>query len=210
MLPRMIARLVGVVSEVHDESAILDLGHVAYEVLVPRYLLNDLASARGRSVTLHTLQYFEGNPASGNLVPRLVGFTSPNDIRFFERFTKVKGVGIRKALRALAEPVSRVAVAIENADAKALARLPGIGPRTADQIVAELRGKVGDFAVGRLAEEAHVEWSAPQRDAIDILQALGERRVDAEQWVARVAESDPSVQAADEIVKTAYRMRVGV
>ena len=136
----MIARIAGVVADVSEGSAILDRDGIGYEVLVPRYAIGELTAARGKSLTLHTLQYLEGNPAGGNLVPRLIGFTSPGDIRFFRLFTKVKGVGVRKALRALAEPITRVAAAIESGDAKLLARLPGIGSRTADQIVAELRG----------------------------------------------------------------------
>lgn len=206
----MIARVTGVIAEVTEESAVVDLRGVAYEVLVPRFAIGEIAAAKGRSMTLHTMQYLEGSPAGGNLIPRLIGFTSPNDIHFFRKFTTVKNVGIRKALRALVEPVHRVAAAIETGDAKMLSKLPGIGARTADQIIAELRGKVTDFALGGAADTATPEWSEPQRDAIEILQSLGERRPDAEQWVAHIAEAQPELQSAEAIVKAAYRLRVGV
>lgn len=205
----MIARITGVVAELSEESAIVDRDGIGYEVLVPRYAIGELTAARGKSLTLHTMQYLEGNPAGGNLIPRLIGFPSADDIRFFRLFTKVKGVGVRKALRALTEPIARVAAAIESGDTKLLARLPGIGSRTADQMVAELRGKVSQFALGAAAAEPVVHWSQGQRDAIDILAALGERRHEAEQWVARVGEAHPGLQAADQIVKAAYRQRAG-
>jgi len=209
MLQDMIARITGVVAEVGEGSAILDRDGMGYEVLVPRYAIGELTAARGKSITLHTLEYVEGNPGGGNLIPRLVGFPSVSEMRFFELFTRVKGIGMRKALRALSEPVARIAAAIESSDAKLLGRLPGIGARTADQIVAELRGKVSQFVFAGPAGAARPQWSQPQRDALDILTALGERRHEAEQWVARVAETHPHIQAAEDIVKAAYRLRSG-
>ena len=76
---------------------------MGYEVLVPRYALPELAAARGRRVTLHTLAFMEGNPNTGNLIPRLVGFPRPEEKLFFSRFITVKGMGIRKVLKALGD-----------------------------------------------------------------------------------------------------------
>ena len=80
------------------------------------------------------------------MTPRLLGFLHDEDRAFFRQFLTVKGVGVRKALRALAAPVAKIASDIESGDATALAQLPGIGKRMAQQIVAELRGKVGVHA----------------------------------------------------------------
>src|SRR5690606_9208631 len=111
---------------------------------------------------------------------------------FFERFITVKGMGVRKAIKALAEPTSSVAVAIESGDTRFLTKLPGIGKRAADQIVAELKGKVTDFAVGAVpvapAAPAKVGWTQEQHDALGVLVALGERPADAERWLEKARE----------------------
>ncbi len=206
----MIARLTGMLADVAEDSVVIDREGLGYEVLVPRYAIGELASARGRSVTVHTLEFHEGSLNGGNLIPRLIGFPRPEDRVFFNRFITVKGVGIRKALKALAEPVSRIAAAIEEGDAKMLARLPGIGPRAADQIIAELRGKVKDFAFGAGSGAAvEPDWSVEQRDALEVLAALGEKLHDAQRWLQRAAQLHPEVATADEWVKSAYRVKAG-
>src|SRR5262245_65553114 len=97
-------------------------------------------------MTFHTLMYLQGDGSGGNIEPRLIGFLRPADKKFFEKFITVKGIGPRKALKALALPVGEIAQAIESKDARFLTQLPEIGKRTAEQIVAELSGKVQDFA----------------------------------------------------------------
>jgi Holliday junction DNA helicase RuvA len=207
----MISRLTGTLAEVFEEAVLVDRDGVGFEVLVPRYAIRELAAVRGRRITLYTLTFVEGNATAGNLIPRLIGFTQAEDRLFFNRFITVKGMGIRKALKALAEPVTTVAVAIEQGDAKALSRLPGIGARAAEQIIAELRGKLEAFVVGAAAAGAAPEpqWTPAQRDALEILAALGERAADARRWLERAAEHNPESAAADEWVKAAYRVKAG-
>jgi Holliday junction DNA helicase RuvA len=96
-------------------------------------------------MTFHTLLYLEGDASGGNIEPRLVGFLKPQDKRFFEKFITVKGIGPKKALKALALPTGDVAHAIETKDTRFLVGLPQIGKRMAELIVAELAGKVGEF-----------------------------------------------------------------
>ena len=108
--------------------------------------------------------------------------------------------------------VSRVAAAIENGDETALVRLPGIGKRAAAQIIAELKGKVTDFALGEIKDTQGrtIQWRDDQRDALEILVgALHERREDAERWLARAAELHPELVTAEAWVKAAYRVRSG-
>jgi Holliday junction DNA helicase RuvA len=136
----------------------------------------------------------------------------PADRAFFTKFVKVKGIGMRKALKALAEPMARTAAAIEGGDTAMLGRLPGIGKRAAEQIVAELRGKMKAFATGEAAdgEPASVDWTRDQRDALEILVgALRERREDAERWLARAGMLAAEPASAEEWVKAAYRVRSG-
>lgn len=207
----MIVRLTGVLIEVTEESAIIERDGLAREVLVPHFSVGELTASRGREVTLHTVEFYEGNHASGHLVPRLLGFLHREDREFFERFIGVKGIGARKAMKALAEPVRRIASWIESADAKALAKLPGIGSRAAEMIVASLKGKMADLAAGGSPAVGIVtKLSAAQRDALEILVAWGDPRLDAERWLERAAQLHPDVQSPDEWVRVAYRIKTGV
>ncbi|MEE8169643.1 MAG: Holliday junction branch migration protein RuvA [Phycisphaerae bacterium] len=207
----MLVRVSGQLVDVTEESVVLDRDGLSYELLVPRYAVGELAACRGQRVMLHTIQYLEGNPAGGNLIPRLIGFLRPEDREFFRHFTTVKGIGIRKGLRALVEPIVRIARDIEASDAKGLSRLPGIGPRAAEQIIAELRGKVAAFASGGSAATVPPEskLSQAQRDALDLLVAWGDHRGDAERWLARAGQLHPELSNVEGWVKAAYRVKTG-
>lgn len=207
----MIIRIRGQLGDVSDDHVILERDGLAYEVFVPAYAVAELAPARGQMLTLHTLEYYEGSAAGGNLIPRMIGFPRPEDRAFFEEFITVKGVGVRKGLKALAAPVARVAADIERGDAAALARLPGIGKRMAEQIIAELRGKVGDhaYAAAAVPAAARGAFTEHQRDAIEILVAWGDARGDAERWIARAAQLHDDLKTPDAWVKAAYRIKSG-
>ncbi len=208
----MIVRLSGTLIEVNEESVVLEREGLAREVLVPHFAVGELAACRGQVVTLHTIEFYEGNPASGHLTPRILGFLHPEDRDFFSRFVGVKGIGPRKALKALSEPVRRIATWIESSDAKALTRLPGIGSRAAELIVASLKGKMEDLAlpaaVGKEGKPAQL--SQAQRDALEVLVAWGDSRADAERWLERAAQLNPDLASPDEWVRTAYRIKTGV
>jgi len=208
----MIVRLIGTLIEVDENSVVVERDGVGREVLVPPFAIGELAASRGQIVTLHTLEILEGNKASNQLVPRLLGFLHAEDRVFFRRFVEVKGIGPRKALRALTEPVRRIASWIESADSKALARLPGIGARAADLIVASLKGKLKDLALpAEYDVGARVaELSQDQRDALEVLVAWGDSRNDAQRWLERAIQLHPDVESADGWVRAAYRVKAGV
>lgn len=207
----MIVRIRGILSELTDETAVVERDGLAYETLVPAYAHDELASSAGAEVTLHTLEYLEASTPGGNMTPRLVGFLRPGDRAFFKLFTTVKGLGTRKALRALVAPAARIAADIERGDVASLKKLPGIGPRLAEQIVAELRGKVSEHAVlsGPVEAGAKPEFTEDQLVAIEIIAQWGDSRGDAQRWVARAAQLHKDVNSPDEWVKAAYRVKGG-
>jgi Holliday junction DNA helicase RuvA len=153
--------------------------------------------------------YLEGDAARGNLEPRLIGFLRPEDRRFFDRFTTVKGIGPKTALKALTVPVGQIAGAIEAKDTRFLLRLKGIGKRTAELIVAELAGKVRDFAL----DYAGKPPPAPGRrepfeeEAVEVLVALGEARPLAERLLDRARHAVPALATTDALVREMLRMR---
>ena len=207
----MIVKMRGQLAEVGEDAVILERDGLAYEILIPTYALAELSAARGQEITLHTVEYLEGSAAGGNMTPRLLGFLHDEDRAFFKQFLTVKGVGVRKALRALAAPVAKIASDIESGNAPALAELPGIGRRMAEQIVAELRGKVTAhaFAASDVPVATKGAFTREQRDAIEIIVAWGDNRPDAERWIARAAQLHNDIKAAEAWVKAAYRVKAG-
>lgn len=208
----MISRISGQLEEVSSTSAMLSVGEFWYEVMVPACDIGKLSGRLGHQIVLHTIHTIEGDPSRGQVMPRLIGFLAEGDREFFKTFTKVKGIGARKALRALVRPISEIAAAIENKDAKALVALPEVGKRTAELIIAELHGKVGEFAGDYSAElttasgEA-VTISEAGSEAIAILIQLGERRPDAIAFVDRVLAVSPELESPEEIIQQVYKLK---
>ncbi len=206
----MIVRLTGTLAEVFEDSIILEREGVAREVLVPHFAIAELAAYRGQQVALHTMQFYEGNHSSGNLIPRMLGFLHREDRLFFERLLDVKGIGPKKALKALSQPVRRIASWIESGDAKELARLPGIGKRAAELVIATLRGKMEDLAVAGAPGTQPAQLSTAQRDALEVLVAWGDGRGECERWLERAVQLHPGLDSAGDWVKAAYRVKAGV
>jgi Holliday junction DNA helicase RuvA len=217
----MLARLTGTLESINANTGVVATeSGLAYEVLLPAVLADELSPRVGRTVTLHTIQYLEAQSQGSSYVPRLIGFPTRDDRRFFELFTTVKGLGAKRALRALRAPFPRIAGAIADRDAKFLQTLPEIGKRLAETIVAELHGKVDPFlspshtpAPGATVEgKAGVALSDAARQAIDALIHLGDARPDAEELVRRALQSAPADDAkspptADEILAAAFALR---
>ncbi|MEN0020640.1 MAG: Holliday junction branch migration protein RuvA [Planctomycetota bacterium] len=185
---------------------------ISYEVLLPAYLLDRMRAAVGTAVVLHTLHYLEAQGQGTSFIPRLIGFEADRDRRFFELMTTVKGLGNRKAVRALAAEPSTVAAAIASRDAKALTALPEIGKRLAETMIVELGGKVDTFltmetiasAEAGLASAQQPAMARPEldlppaaRDAVATLMALGETRAEAERRIeqAMAAVGDEGASA---------------
>src|SRR3954471_10577524 len=143
----VLTQIRGLLSSVAEESLTLAIDPVEIEVLIPEQTRRKLQSRVGEHVSLHTIFYIEGNAMGGRMTPRLVGFLSAIDREFFEIFCSVDGVGVRKALRAMVQPVRDLARTIQDQDVRMLATYPGIGEATAERIVAKLRRKVGKFTL---------------------------------------------------------------
>ena len=209
----MIARITGTLTALDTDAntILVEVGDIAYELMVPGYTVSDLSEQLNHAITLYCLEYFEGSAGGGNLVPRLIGFPQAQDKAFFQRFISVKGIGIRKALRALARPLADIAASIEAEDTRMLATLPEVGKRTAQQIVAELKGKMSDFALEAThrAKLAKKPLSDIEREALEIMLQLGERPADAEELIARATQSFEGIKTTDALVQPVYRIKAG-
>jgi Holliday junction DNA helicase RuvA len=207
----MISALTGELRHVDEDRVHLQVGPLLCELLVPASDVPLLQAGVGEEMTFHTVFYIEGDASGGNLTPRLLGFLRAEDKRFFEKFITVKGIGPKKALKALIFPAGEIAQAIESKDAKFLKQLPQIGARMAEQIVAELAGKVGEFATVSMDERAALgvaSRSSLEEDAIAALMALGERRSDAERLLERAtAQTEGKLKTTNDYVREMLRMR---
>jgi Holliday junction DNA helicase RuvA len=206
----MIARLEGKLVKLDTESALVQVGAVVYEVMLPGYCVSALAGSIGSDIVLCTMEYYEGSLGGGNLIPRIVGFLSDGEKEFFTKYTSVKGIGIRKALRSLSMPIANIASAIEAGDDKMLMALEGIGKRTAQQIIAELKGKLGGFAVGVEQAAAKAAFRPFQAEALEILIAWGEKRNEAIELIGLACKRHPDIKSAEELVPLVYRLKQGI
>src|SRR5438128_10672020 len=112
----MINKITAILRQVHGDEISVEVNHFEYQVLIPEFVRRHVQSKLGEEVSLFTIEYVEGNPMQGRLVPRLVGFITEAEREFFDLFCEVDGVGVKKALRSLVRPIRDIATAIQNQD----------------------------------------------------------------------------------------------
>jgi len=203
----MITRVSGTLERIETTAIEVVVGPMVHEVLVTELVRRSLQGKIGQPVVLHTLEYLEGNPTRGNLVPRLVGFLSEVEREFFELICEVDGVGVRKALRAIVRPVGEIASAIEEQDAKSLSGLPGIGAATADRMIAKLRRRMPKFAL-LIAREAPGDAAVAGdvlSETFDVLRQLGHSEPDARRLVEAIREEKKKPKAVEDALEIIYR-----
>lgn len=207
----MIARIEGKLIKLDAESAMVQVGPLCYEIMLANYCVAALADKIDEDISLCTMEYYEGTVGGGNLIPRMVGFLNYSERDFFTKYISVKGIGIKKALKSLSIPIATIAAAIETGDDKTLMSLPMVGKRMSQQIIAELKGKLGDFAAGaELASAASSDFEYFQKEALEILIAWGERKAESVELIELVCKRHPNVSSAEELVPLVYRLKQGI
>ena len=224
----MIARITGQLVDLQNDTALIAPGSspgdspgVVHEVLLPAFVTQRLAPSIGQTVTLHTLHFLEGQNQGALFLPRLAGFLTPADKAFYQLMTTVKGIGHRRALRALVLPTDQLAGAIADRDIKLLQTMPEVGKKTAETIALTLRDKVDEFLnAPRAATPGDPDLAgasdsavAPSgggslaRSAVEALVALGEDRARALAWIDQVMQSDERPETIEELIAAVYRLK---
>ena len=188
-------------------SVEVDVGGVWYRVELPAFVWRALEERDvDDEVELETFYFVTQNAP----IPRLIGFQREIERTFFEKLVTVPNVGPTTATKALVFSVSTIARWIEAGDTAQLGKLPSIGKRSAETIVAQLRGKVTEEAL--LADEGFDKPEKPRpagpsdiaRDAIDALVALGYSRSEADRLVQQVeSESEPA--SVEDAIRAVFR-----
>ncbi|MBO5307214.1 MAG: Holliday junction branch migration protein RuvA [Lentisphaeria bacterium] len=165
----MIARLTGVLAESSYTQCIIDVHGVGYEVAIPLSTFDKLPQP-GNEVKLYIHTQVREDAIS------LFGFATTDEKALFKKLIDVSGIGGKLALSVLsAMPVSTFVTAVVNGDVKALSRINGIGKRTAERMIVELKDKLSALGIGDAAPAA-VKASAAVNDACLALEQLGFKR----------------------------------
>ncbi|GIX21570.1 MAG: Holliday junction ATP-dependent DNA helicase RuvA [Gammaproteobacteria bacterium] len=189
----MIGRLSGTLVSKRPPRLLLDVAGVGYELEAPMSTFYVLPEA-GAAVTLLVHTHVREDAIA------LFGFASETERELFRTLIRVNGIGVRMALAILSgmDP-ERFVNAIHEGDHRALTRVPGIGRKTAERIVVELRDRLGEAGAPAAAVTAPGP-AAPAEQAVEALVALGYRPAEAERLVAAV----PAAQGGD--VETLIRL----
>lgn len=196
----MIGYLHGKLIDKSPPLLLLDVHGVGYEIEAPMTTFYDLP-ALGEEVKLHT-----------HLVVRedahiLFGFASPTERMLFRILIKVNGVGPKLALTVLSgQSVAEFYRCVNDNDVKALVRLPGVGQKTAERLMIEMRDRLPALTgTGSSAESSNsvaVAVNSPKQEAVTALCALGYKPQDAAKMVQNIVTEDKS---CEDIIRLALR-----
>ncbi len=191
----MIAFLEGRIEEKNGAYAILNVGGVGWQVEISRQTHDALPPA-GREVRLLIYHHITESDQ------RLFGFSAAGEKELFEKLITVKGIGPRMALTILSGMNAELLIrAILQGDQPALSTIPGIGKKTAERIILELRDKLSPADGGTGVSASGRTPSGSSKEAIDALEALGFRRNDAEKTVHAILREQPQAEASELIKK---------
>lgn len=201
----MIGRLSGILLEKQPPQLLLDVGGVGYEIEAPMSTFYQLP-ATGESLTLHT-----------HLVVRddahlLYGFSTESERRMFRSLIRINGVGAKLALTILSGiSADEFARSIQESDTATLVRLPGVGKKTAERLVVEMRDRLTDWQVDTTLSLSPTDGvvrgasTGETRDAISALVSLGYKSQEASRLISKL---DTEGMSSEEIIRAALKSAV--
>jgi Holliday junction DNA helicase RuvA len=198
----VISRLHGSLLEKSAGEAVVDVAGVGYKVFIPVSTFYRLGDA-GATVTLLTHTHVREDTLS------LYGFCTSLERRLFERLIEVAGVGPKLALSILsgAEPPDLIE-ALRHGDVARLTRIPGVGRKTAERLILELREKLKAFPADAPPSDAPPTGTDPAEDLHSALANLGYSRQEAEKAIGR-ARQEGGDPAFEDLLRRALRVLSG-
>ena len=199
----MIAFVKGEITAIYEDNVVIDTGSIGYEVKISAGTIN-LLPGIGQEIRLYTYTHVRED------LFQLYGFLTRDDMDIFKQLISVSGIGPKGGLAVLSVmSADDLRFAILSADAKAIAKAPGIGARTAERIILDLKGKVslddsltakemrGYGNIGGAALE-----SSAKNEAIEALVALGYGAAEAMKAVKKAGDDDADTET---ILKAALK-----
>lgn len=192
------------------ETVVINASGVGYQIVVTQFVMSAL-SARpvlvGDDLALEVYYHVTDRQPK----PVLVGFQRGHERAFFEQLIQVEGIGPVRAAKAMIFSVSTIAQAIEAEDLRVLQRMPGIGARAAQKMIATLKGKVIETAM--LRDEGYdapvqpvVGGGTGRDEAIEVLVNLGYRQPEAERDVDEALRANPDLMGApEELIREIFK-----
>ena len=200
----MIARLRGLVWESWPNRLILDCGGVGYEVHVPQMSVDQLNPVVGQEVSLLTYQHIRETAHT------LYGFATKEEKDIFLLLVdRVSGIGPSIAMAILSGmPVAQFKSAVVNDDSVTLATIKGLGKKTAERIILELKDKVGIAETWKPEESADGTDQGPSnaQEAELALLALGFKQAEARKVITAALKADPTATVED-LIRASLRNR---
>jgi Holliday junction DNA helicase RuvA len=205
----MIGRLAGQVIDARPDELVLDVGGVGYRVKIPLSTFYRLAEAREGKVALHVHTHVREDAI------QLFGFWTEEERTLFERLIAISGVGPRIALAVLSGVgVGELESAVRESDRSVLERIPGIGRKTAERVLLELKDRVGSRR-GRPVPAppegmgAHgPEASSLEGDATSALINLGYSESSASAAVSKARRALASGASIEDLLRATLRVLV--
>lgn len=191
----MIAFLRGKILNKHKNYLIIEVADVGYQVFVNQSLFSEFVT--GQSVELYTHQYIKEDALD------LYGFKNLVELEMFELLLSISGVGPKSALGILSVATTEeLKVTIARGDSSILTKVSGIGRKTAERIVLELRDKVVSVGAGDIIAGGGAASGLAQSDEIDALMALG---YSLQQAREALRDIDPSLKNSSERIRAALK-----
>lgn len=196
----MIGRLHGTLIEKKPPQLLLDVGGVGYEISAPMTTFYELPET-GNDIILHT------HLAVREDAHVLYGFLREQDRMLFRSLIKVSGVGPKLALAILSGmSADQFAGCVQTGDSSSLTRLPGVGKKTAERLVVEMKDRLKDWQGVTLATQTEgqpvMPANAAVKDAISALVSLGYKPQEASRMVSQVEDAALS---SEEMIRLALR-----
>lgn len=195
----MIGRLKGIVVEKQPPYLLIDVGGVGYEMQVPMTSFYPLPAV-GEPVLLHTHLSISEN------AHQLFGFYTLDERQLFRTLVKVSGVGPKMALAILSGmPVNEFVACVRADNVSALVRVPGVGKKTAERLIIEVKDKLQEWQVDQTqtcSEVVSSKDSSTIADAESALVALGYRPNEAAKMISTVKHSNGS---SEELIRLALQ-----
>lgn len=196
----MYAYLIGKVAEIEEDNLVLEVGNIGYNIKVPGSVVAQLPPV-GQQVKVYTYTSVREDAL------QLFGFLTKDDLRMYRMLITVSGIGPKGGLSLLgAMSADEIRMAVLTQDAKAIAKAPGIGNKTAQRLILDLRDKISLEDAFSPEQGSAVQGTGvldqARNEAVEALTALGYPASDALRAVKAVEQEDMDVEA---LLKAALR-----